>query len=1503
MASKFVHLHVHSHYSLLSALPKLNDLVKKAKELGMTSLALTDNGNMYGAIEFYQYAKKNGIKPIIGVDAYVAVRTRKDMQAGVDSRRHRLILLAKDFTGYKNLMKLVTYSHLEGFYYKPRIDKELIEKYSEGIIAIAPTFSSEIAAALKMRDKEKAKEKIAYYKKVYGAENFYLEITYHPELEGHEAVMKQTIELAKETDTPLVAAHDVYYLNPEDKIARATLTLVNTHGDISDRITEDDETDFSFITGEKAEEFFKDYPKAIENTAKIADKCNLELTLGKWYFPKFIVESGLSHDDELKRLAYEGIEKRGLDKTSEVVDRLEYELKVIKDKGYAQYFLVVSDLLRFAHENNILTNIRGSVAGSLTTFVTHITNVNPLEYKLPFERFLNPERPSAPDIDMDFADNRRDEVIEYARKKYGYDKVAQIGTFGTMMARGAVRDVARAMGYAYEIGDKISKLIPMGAQGFPMTIDRALEEVAELKELYEKDADTKKIIDMAKKIEGCARHISVHAAGVVMAPEPLIEFVPLQFDTKGENKIITQYDMHGVGEDGVGLLKFDFLGIKNLSILADAVDRVKKIEGKDVDLENVPIEDKKTFEMLARGETIGLFQLNGTGMTKFLKDLKPSTIHDINAMVALYRPGPLESIPEYIERKHDPSKVKYLDPRLRDILDRSFGVITYQDDVMMIAIKLAGYSWLEADKLRKAMGKKIPKDMQEQKEKLLKGFVKGGLSAKKSEELWKLIEPFAAYGFNKCLTGDTKLADAKTGKVFSIKDIYEKNLKPSILSMNDGMKLESKKVSMVMENGEKDIFEIITRSGRKIKATDNHPFYTFSGWKDLKDLKDGSRIAVPRNTSLLLGKKSDYKKAAVLGYLLSEGNLCHPHGIYFYSTQNDEVNDFIKYATTFKNTKCTIDKSKSAMAVYCGQKDQKVGNELNKWIIELELKDKKATEKHIPDCVFEWDKNTLSTILGKMWQGDGSISIKNEQVYYATSSKRLADDTQHLLLRLGILSTIHNKKFKYRGDYKIGYTVVVTHRENISAFSNTVGKSLIGKKKTDLIKLAKNCIHLNSNPARGTKDIIPAEIMLEIRKIMSEKNVKVKEICNKLKISERLFGFDKRKIGYQRETIKKIGEFLKSKELLEKASSHIYWDEVISIKPLGNEMTYDITLPPHHNFVANDIVVHNSHAASYGRVAYQTSYMKANFPAIYMSAVLTADSGDVEKIGEIITECKRMGIPILPPDVNESFSQFTVIKSEKKAEVELSASEAGAETPDRIRFGLVTIKNFGQGAATAIIDERKRGGKFKSLADFLERVQDKNLNKKSLEALIKAGALDSFGERGLMLGNIDDLLAYNKEHANEQRKNQDSLFGGALDSTVNGLRLREAPAVTPDVRLAWEKELLGLYVSGHPLDKFRAVLEKRELDIKKAKENQKDGQIVILAGIIEEAKQINTKKGDVMMFLKITDFSGSIEAVCFPRTYLEFRSLLVVDKCIAFKGKMSERNGSMTIIIEKMRPL
>lgn len=1060
MASRFIHLHTHSHYSFLQALPKIDELVEKAQKEGMDALALTDTGNMHGAIEFYKSATKAGIKPILGLDAYIAPRSRRDMDANIDTKRSRIVLLAENNTGYKNLLALVTASWTEGFFERPRTDRELLREHHEGLIAIIPSFAGDIAQCLRAGNLESAAAALDELKSIFGPENLYLEITHHPKVAGHEELMRKVVELANGTDTPLVAQHDVYYLEPDDREATEILRRIQQGGK-----GRNEQEDFSFISEKQALTFFKDTPQAVDNSRKIADRCNLSFDLGKWTFPAVPVSPGFkTHDEELRTTAYAGIATRGLEATQEVTDRIDYELKIIIDKGFAVYYLIVADLLRFAKSAGIFTTTRGSAAGSLVAYLIGITNVNPLFYKLPFERFLNPERPKAPDIDMDMADNRRDDMIAYAKRKYGEDHVAQIGTFGTMMARAAVRDVARALGHSYTIGDRIAKLIPMGSQGMPMTIDHALELEPDLKAIYEEDEDAREIIDLAKRIEGCVRHVGVHAAGVVVAPTPLVEWAPVQPDPKGTGKLITQYDMYSITDEygGVGLLKFDFLGIKNLAILADAVSLVKETRGIEVDIENIPIDDAKTFEMLARGETEGTFQLNGSGMTRWFKELKPTTIHDINAMVALYRPGPMETIPQYIERKHNPKLIHYLDPRMKEYLDFSYGILVYQDDVLLTAIKLGGYSWLEADALRKAMGKKIPKVMQAEKEKLIKGFMEyGKLSKNLAEKIWELIEPFAAYGFNK------------------------------------------------------------------------------------------------------------------------------------------------------------------------------------------------------------------------------------------------------------------------------------------------------------------------------------------------------------------------------------------------------------------------------------------AHAASYGKVAYQTAYMKANYPVEYLTALLTADSGDTEAIAVFVAEAKRMGIPVLPPDINESGSVFTVVGNGK----------------DAIRFGLSSIKNFGEGISEAIIAERKANGPFASLSDFLSRISSKNLNRKSLESLIKCGALDSLSPssdgRGALLENIETMLEFHREATAVAP--QDSLFGSLIAPPP--LTIPSGRPTSLLDKLAWEKELLGIYVSGHPLDAYAELTKKAHFSIKDIKEDPKPGMLLILPVLVSVLRTILTKSGEKMAFVTVADTTDSIEAVIFPKLLKEHVAAVAQDACLLIKGKVSVRNGEPSIAIEELKPL
>jgi DNA polymerase-3 subunit alpha len=837
-------------------------------------------------------------------------------------------------------------------------------------------------------------------------------------------------------------------------VAIQTNTLINDTGRLS---MKDD--DYSFRSSEEMVSLFKEMPEAIKNTLQIAERCNAELKLGQWIFPNFEIPDGKSAEGYLRELVHKGYQEKFRQKPgSKELERINYELGIINKKGYAPYFLIVADFVNEAKRRQIITNTRGSAAGSFVSFLIGISDVNPLEYDLPFERFLNPYRPSPPDIDMDFADDRRDELIEYAKQRYGYDKVAQIGTFGTMKARAAVRDITRVLGHDYSTGDRIAKMIAFGSQGFPMSIKRAMEINPELQTAYETETETKEILDLAQKIEGSARHVSVHAAGVVISPDDLTNHLPLQYEPNGE-KIITQYDMHAV--EDIGLLKMDFLGIRNLSILGKAVSLIEKTAGKKINLSKIPLDDKKSFELVARGETIGLFQLGGSGMTRYLKELKPTTLTDIMAIIALFRPGPIANIPTYIKRKRGQEKVTYLDPRLKKILGATYGVVTFQEDVLLIALELAGYDWGSVDKFRKAIGKKIPKEMAAQEKIFIEGCQKyGRLSKAKAEALWKLFDPFKGYGFNK------------------------------------------------------------------------------------------------------------------------------------------------------------------------------------------------------------------------------------------------------------------------------------------------------------------------------------------------------------------------------------------------------------------------------------------AHAASYGLVAYQTAYLKANYPGQFMTAVLTAESGDMDKMAEVMNECARMGIKVLPPDINESFADFTLVTEGKKPS---------------IRFGLEAIKNVGSNVVKSIIEERKQGGPFESLEDIFERVQSRDLNKKSIESLVKVGAFDKFGERNTLLKNLEKILAYQKEAKYNQSTNQSSLFSLAKDKIKSpGLNLTETEPMTFEEKIKLEKELLGLYVSGHPLDKYRQKLSRIRLRIPHIKKFGNRTPI-IFAAMVGQIKKIMTKNGEPMVFLKLLDLEDSIEGVVFPRTLNQYGHLLEEDECVIIKGRMSTRNNEPSVICEEIR--
>jgi len=742
-SNDFVHLHTHSEFSLLDGLGRITDLVDEASAKGFDSLALTDHGALYGAVAFHQAARAKGIKPIIGVETYVARRSMTDKEGKADAQPYHLILLATDLTGYRNLCRLVTDAHIDGYYYKPRIDREHLAKYSEGLIGLSACLNGEVSRALEVDDWDLARAVAGNYSEIFGKDRFFLEIQDHG-LAEQKRLNEQLLRLAPELGLPLVATNDLHYVRREQAPAHDVLLCVGTASNLDTPGRLKFETDDFFLkSAAEMAALFPDNPDAITNTKRIAEMCDVELPLGHLRIPHFPVPDGQTVESWLRARCERGLEWRYGTVKPELKERLDYELGVIISMGYAGYFLIVADFIDYAREQGIQTTCRGSAPGSIVTYTLGITPVDPIAYGLPFERFLNPDRVTMPDIDVDFQDDRRDEVIAYVSRKYGQDHVAQIITFGTMLARAAIRDVGRVLGHSYGEVDRIAKAVP---NQLGIRLEEALQTAPQLREQYDADPGVKKVIDFAKQLEGVARNASTHAAGVVISREPLTELMPLQKATNSDS-LMTQYEMHAI--EALGLLKFDFLGLSNLTILKNAVDLIKAHRGIDVDLDRIPLDDAATFELLASGETTGIFQLESAGMRRYVRELRPTSVFDLAAMVALYRPGPMDNIPAYIRRKHGQEPVTYLHPLLEPFLERTYGIFVYQEDIMAAAIALGGFTGPEADTLGYAIRKKKSTVLRAQKEKFVRQAAECGVPPQTIDAVFKAFEPFERYGFNK----------------------------------------------------------------------------------------------------------------------------------------------------------------------------------------------------------------------------------------------------------------------------------------------------------------------------------------------------------------------------------------------------------------------------------------------------------------------------------------------------------------------------------------------------------------------------------------------------------------------------------------------------------------------------------------------------------------------------------------------------------------------------------
>ncbi len=1070
----FVHLHVHTEYSLLDGANRISPLVEKVKEMGMDSIAITDHGVMYGVIEFYKACIKQGIKPILGCEVYTAARSRLDKDARLDADQGHLVLLAKNNTGYKNLMKLVSTAFIDGFYYKPRVDITLLQQYHEGLIALSACLAGDIPRALAEGRYESAKSLALQFQDIFGPGNFYLELQ-HNGIEEQKLVNQQLLKLSRETGIPLVATNDVHYLNKEDARAQEILICIQTAKTIEDEDRMQFSTDELYLKPPPVmAEQFHYCPEALENTARIAEMCDVQLEFGKLHLPKFDVPNNRDAFEYLQELCLRGFHKRYPDE-KQLLERLDYELSVIRQMGYVDYFLIVWDFIRYAKENGIMVGPgRGSAAGSIVSYCLGITNVDPIRYQLIFERFLNPERISMPDIDIDFCFERRAEVIDYVVEKYGKDRVAQIITFGTMAARGAIRDVGRALAIPYGEVDKVAKMIPMQ---IGMTLEKALGLSSELKQAYENDSRIHELISTALLLEGMPRHASTHAAGVVISNEPITEYVPLY---QNEGNLSTQFPMTTLEE--LGMLKMDFLGLRTLTVIRDAVRMVQGNHNISLDMDHVDMNDPQVYQMIGRGETSGIFQLESAGMTQFMTELKPTSIEDIIAGISLYRPGPMDQIPRYIRNKNNSGNIPYAHPLLKPILNVTYGCMVYQEQVMQIVRDMAGYSWGRSDLVRRAMSKKKKEVMEEERQKFVYGQ-----------------------------------ADAD-GKVI---------------------------IQGAIRNG------------------------------------------------------VDEKTA---------------------NTIFDEMMDFASYA------------------------------------------------------------------------------------------------------------------------------------------------------------------------------------------------------------------FNK------------------------------------------------------------------SHAAAYAVVGYQTAWLKYYYPVEFMAAMLNSFLGSPGKISQYVLECKRHGIPVLPPDVNESGEGFTVSNG-------------------KIRFGLAAVKNVGSHVVKQMIAERRKSGLYKSFPELIERMEGKDLNKRCVESLIKSGAFDSLKVYRSRLINTYEKIMDNVSQLKKMRMEGQLSFFEAEGSNCVEICWPELEEYDYRLLLAMEKDMLGLYLSGHPLSEFEQdikagvthystsfIVEEKEED---AVESQvTDGAFARVAGIIVDMKTITTRSNQLMAFVTLEDLAGQMEVIVFPNTLEKYADLLKPELPLWVEGKISVREDEAPkILVDFVKPL
>ncbi|NOT54620.1 MAG: DNA polymerase III subunit alpha [Deltaproteobacteria bacterium] len=1500
----FVHLHLHTQYSLLDGANKVKNLMPQVSAYGMPAVAMTDHGNMFGAIDFYRSAEQAGIKPIIGCEMYLAPKSRHD-RAIVRSDDYEgggnfhLILLAMNLDGYRNLCRLVSAGFIEGFYHKPRVDKELLRELNKGIIALSGCLSGELARAMLAGKEQLARDVVAEYASIFD-DRFYIEIQAN-HLPEQEKINPALIEIAREFSLPLVATNDCHYLTADDAEAHEVLLAVQSGKVWSDEKRWRFGTDQLYVKStQEMEADFAHCPQAISNTLEVANRCNLELSFGNFYFPVFAVPPEDTLEETLRKKAYAGLEDRfaqiqahtpdwSEEKAQQYKDRLDFELKVIEKMGFSGYFLIVADFIGYAKSQKIPVGPgRGSAAGCLVAYSTRITDVDPIRYNLLFERFLNPGRKSMPDIDVDFCFERRDEVIRYIKEKYGADKVAQIITFGTLKGKQAIKDVGRVLEFPYADTGRIAKMYPAPKQGKDFPLEAALEMEPRLREIRDRGDREKKLFSYALKLEGLLRHASKHAAGIVISPTPLVEHLPLFVDKEGS--VLTQYA--GPEVDTIGLIKFDFLGLKTLTLLDDTVKRIKKSRNVEIDLGTLRIDDRLTYQKLTRGDTVGVFQMEGSGIRKLITQLKPSCFEDIVAVIALFRPGPLDSgaAEQFIRRKNGKDQISYPHPLLGPVLRETYGVTIYQEQVMQIAQVLAGYSLEDADNLRRAMGKKKKEVMQEERARFMTGAAKQKIPDKLAGEIFDAMETFAAYGFNKCLPGWATVIDARNGQRVKIADIVSGRTPDVWVPSFDEetLRIVARPVTGAFSSGHVPVYRMTTETGRVLPATANHPVYTPSGWKDVGDIQPGDYVALPRTLPYTPSGHLETHELVVMGYALSEGNLCHPASFYVYSTGEDEIADYVAHLEQFANTVAVVDRSKAAASVYAKRADRRESSGAVTFLRDLGLMGKTATEKFIPDVVYTLAPEQLALLLGRLWTGDGGIHPPTRLISYATSSHKLAQDVQHLLLRLGLMSRVHAKTFPYRGETREGYVVnLLGGAEAIHHFATLIGPHLIGKRRRDLDELLRT---LDVEPARSTKDILPlgmlALIAGEVRRAAHQEGLGSHTFLARHGISSGILRPNATKRGIARRTVATLARLTQSVLLERHAQSDIYWDRVVSVEQGEAEEVYDLSVQGTHTFVAEDVIVHNSHAAAYALISYQTAYLKAHYPQEFMAALMSIEMSDPNKAYKNIAECRMQGIEVLPPDVNESDEDFTV-------------------TGKHIRFGLGAVKGVGS-KAIDVIQAARNDGSFSSLHEFCTRVRGSQVNKRVLENLVRCGALDSFkAPRARLFAGLEDTMKWAEQKAKgDHNAAQLGLFTSLGNQNSDGHP--ELPNVEewPDTdKLRHERDTLGFFITGHPLDKYvgrlHGVVSLSTDNLKNRTHQEK----VRLAGVIHSLALKNNKKGDRYATFTLEDKEGVVEVIVWPEAYKKHEATIHADQPVFLRGALDIDDERCQIIADEVVPL